>query len=227
MGLRYAAFDTAGQLRRDEFVDSIVCDCCPNAAAVTASGPVIAYRDRMAREGMRPEDLGAETATARDVHVRRLENGIWGKAVRVHADNWITNACPVNGPALDASGHQLVVAWWTAADDQPRVQLAFSEDAGDRFGAPIRIDQGAADGQVTVALMADSRGAVVGWQERGHAWARLVSADGRATAPVSLGESPRRSRLPRWVARGHGVIAGWTREERGRLSAVFTEILVQ
>ena len=67
IGLRYTAIDTSGALRGDQFLDEITCDCCPNAAVNTASGPVVAYRDRVAPAGMKPEDVTANTATVRDV----------------------------------------------------------------------------------------------------------------------------------------------------------------
>jgi hypothetical protein len=61
--------------------------------------------------------------------------------------------CPVNGPAISARDQDVVVAWYTAAGQQPLVQLARSSDAGDRFGAPVVVDRGdAVLGRVAVGL---------------------------------------------------------------------------
>ena len=71
-------------------------------------------------------------------------------------------ACPVNGPAIAADGNDVVVAWYTAADDMPTVKLARSNDAGDSFAAPVTLEQGeAVQGRVDVAL--DAAQAWVVW----------------------------------------------------------------
>jgi hypothetical protein len=182
---------------------------------VTARGPVIAYRDRVTPPATRPEDVHPETPTVRDIHVVRLENGRWTEPRRVHADNWVINACPDNGPAIDALGHDVVIAWWTAANNEPRAYVAFSGDDGDTFGSPIRVDAKAAEGQVTVALTDHGRSAIVGWLEDHQTWARRIDEDGRISLPVSLGAAPNHSRLPRWIASADGVIAVWTEEMKG------------
>jgi hypothetical protein len=129
----------------------------------------------------------------------------------VHADNWVINACPDNGPSVDAITGDVAVAWWTRANDDPQVRVAFSSDSGDTFGRTIRVDSGKGEGQVTVALLRGGKAAIVGWLEEGQTWARYVTADGALAPPVPLGPSPRHSRLPRWVLEGdHSVIAVWT-----------------
>jgi hypothetical protein len=151
-----------------------------------------------------------DRATVRDIYITRLSGGKWTKPHLVHADNWVINACPDNGPAVDAAGNSVAVAWWTRANDQPQVLVAFSSNAGDTFGRAIRVDAGNAEGQVTVTLLPEGKGAVVGWLEEGQTWARFVSAAGH-TGPVAvLGPSPRHSRLPTWIVRGGEVVAVWT-----------------
>jgi hypothetical protein len=61
--------------------------------------------------------------------------------------------CPVNGPSIAANGDDLVVGWFTDANDEPRVQLARSDDGGVRFGAPLVLERGKqVDGRIAVAL---------------------------------------------------------------------------
>ena len=155
-------------------------------------------------------------------YVTRLEQQKWTPPVRVHADNWVINACPDNGPALDARESSAVIAWWTMAGGMPSVKVAFSPDAGSTWGSPVRVDHGKGSGQVTVAMLPDRQSAVVGWLEDRQTWARLVRADGSATEAVSLGRSPSRNRLPRWVASDKGVLALWTRDDDG--GAVSTQV---
>lgn len=218
IGLRYASFRADGTQHADAWVDPITCECCPTSAAVTTRGPVIVYRDRVTPPGVRPEDIRYETPTVRDIHLVRFEDGRWTEPRRVHADDWVFNACPDNGPAVDAVDNHVAVAWWTAAGNQPRACVAFSEDAGDHFGPPTRIDAQAGEGQVTVAIAAHGRAAVVGWLENHQTWARWVWADGRSGPAVSLGHAPNHSRLPRWITTDDGVLAVWTDEAGGARS---------
>jgi hypothetical protein len=147
--LRAASIDTASQVADAVEVDASACDCCGTDAAVTARGPLLAYRDRTVDE-------------IRDIHVARLEGDAWRALPAVHADGWKIAGCPVNGPAIAATGNDAVVAWYSAANDVPKLQFARSTDAGDSFAAPVVVDQGAAvQGRTDVAL--DAKQAWVAW----------------------------------------------------------------
>src|SRR3546814_2572907 len=73
--LRAATINVASQVADAVEVDATVCDCCGTDVAVTARGPLLAYRDRTVDE-------------IRDIHVARLEDGAWRTLPAVHADNW-------------------------------------------------------------------------------------------------------------------------------------------
>ncbi len=215
IGLRYASLDSRGNVTRDSFIDPITCECCPTSAAVTQSGPVVVYRGRQEAPGTQPSEVNPYRATVRDIYIARLQGNQWTKPHRVHADNWVINACPDNGPAVDANGKDVAVAWWTASGNQPKVQIAFSGDAGDSFGRAIRVDAGKGDGQVTLALLPGGQAAIVGWLEENQAWARYVRATGEMSSPIALGPAPFHARLPRWIADDDSsVIAVWTRNDQ-------------
>lgn len=147
--LRAAGIDTASRITDAVAVDTTVCDCCGTDVAVTAKGPLLAYRDRTTDE-------------IRDIRVARLDGDGWRVLPVVHADGWKIAGCPVNGPAIDAVGNDAVVAWYSAAADAPKLQLARSTDAGDSFAAPVVVDAGAAvQGRPDVAL--DAGQAWVAW----------------------------------------------------------------
>ncbi len=110
-----------GKASGEEKIDARVCSCCQTDAALTDSGPVVVYRDRSGEE-------------VRDIFVIRRTSRGWSRPVRVHADNWKIPGCPVNGPAIAASGRHVAVAWFTSAPPNPRVYVAFSEDGGASFG---------------------------------------------------------------------------------------------
>jgi hypothetical protein len=227
IGLRYASLDTTGHLRDTAFVDPIACECCPTGAAVTANGPVVVYRDREEATGTQAAEVNPYRPTVRDIAITRLQNGQWKPSHIVHADHWVINACPDNGPAVDAIANNLVVAWWTAAGDQPRVQVAFSKDAGDSFSPAYRIDNGKGNGQVTVVLLQGGESAVVGWQEDGQTWACYVDVHGVRSRPISLGLSPHHSRLPRWLLNpDNSVTAVWTRSIQDKTQVAAATLLV-
>src|SRR5262249_36257433 len=141
-----------GSLGAEQFVDRRTCDCCQTGVAVSARGPVLAYRGRTADE-------------IRDVLVVRQVGGGWTAPKPIHADGWHIAACPVNGPEGAAQGDPVAVAWFTATRDTARVNVAFSTDGGETFGVPIRVDDGQPAGRVDVELGADGR-ALVTWIER-------------------------------------------------------------
>jgi len=215
IGLRYASLDLRGNVTSDSFIDPITCECCPTSAAVTQSGPVVVYRGRQEAPGTQPSKVNPYRATVRDIFITRLQGNQWTKPHRVYADNWVINACPDNGPAVDANGKHVAVAWWTASGNQPKVQVAFSADSGDTFGNPIRVDARQGEGQVTVALLPGGKAAVVGWLEDGQTWSRYLRATGETSSPIALGPAPFHSRLPRWIANGDdSITAVWTRKDQ-------------
>lgn len=205
-GTAKAGAETPAELQLDERV----CDCCQTTATVTDNGPIVAYRDRSADE-------------IRDIYVVRRVKGTWMKPQPVSNDNWKINACPVNGPSLSASGQKVALAWYTGANDEPRVKFAFSNDAGASFGKPVVIDEGKPAGRVATVLLADGS-ALVSWIERtGDADAsvrvRRVTADGRvmpaqtvaaSTAGVANQREARASGFPRMASSGEYVYFAWT-----------------
>jgi len=157
-----------------EMVDDRTCDCCQTDAAAGPSGPLVAFRDRDATE-------------VRDVYLSRRVAGVHLEAAPVHRDGWQIAGCPVNGPALDAEGQRVVVAWFTGADGGS-VKVAFSTDGGATFRTPIAVDAEQPPGRVDVALLDD--GAVVSWLARspdgGEARARFVSTAGALGASTVI-----------------------------------------
>ncbi|MBA2687123.1 MAG: exo-alpha-sialidase [Gemmatimonadaceae bacterium] len=184
-------------------LDERTCDCCQNAATVTSNGPIVAYRNRSQEE-------------IRDIYVTRRVGTRWTTGTPVHIDNWKIAACPVNGPALSANGRRVVLAWFTAARDTARVNVAFSNDAGATFGSPVRVDGGAPAGRVDVALLSDG-GALVTWVERvgGDTAAvrlRRITRDGKigSTVTIAASSAARASGFPRMAVTGQNVMFAWT-----------------
>lgn len=179
MTLRYATVNANGDIADDSELDNRTCECCATGMTMTSSGPVIVYRDRSADE-------------VRDIaYVAKTSSG-WTRPARVHADDWKINACPVNGPQIDAIGNRAVTAWFTAAQEKARAYVAFSDDGGTTFDKPVQIDDGRPIGRLDVVLV-DPQTALVTWLEQtgtaGEIRARKVSRNGRVDPAIKIAES--------------------------------------
>ncbi|WP_133477577.1 sialidase family protein [Cognatilysobacter segetis] len=208
--LRAAVFDARLQRHGETAIDSTVCDCCHTAVALADDGPVMVYRDRTADE-------------VRDIHAAVLRDGAWRDVGAVHADGWVMPGCPVNGPAVAATGHRVVAAWYTAPGDAPRVSYAMSEDGGEHFGDAVPLAQGAGVlGRVAVA--GDARGAWLGWIEEANGvqalkavhrgWSSASASP--ATVVATLHTRGNGAGMPRLAATGDAAYAVWTDTVDGR-----------
>ena len=204
MTLRTARVD-AGAVTGEMTLDARVCDCCQTDAAQADSGAVVVYRDRSDDE-------------IRDIAILRRVAGQWTTPAIVHEDGWEIDGCPVNGPAVAARGNLVAVAWFTAARDTAKVQLAFSRDGGRSFGLPFRIDEGRPGGRVDVALV-DETTAVVSWIEEGDSAGagalRIRAVEMREATPsapttIAAVSAARAAGFPRMVLAGDDLVVAWT-----------------
>lgn len=200
--LRYTIFGPDGRVSEDMLIDPRVCDCCPTSAALTSEGPIAFYRDRSDKE-------------VRDISVVRFVKGKWTEPRSMSADGWEIQGCPVNGPSVAADGKRVVVAWFTAPKETPRVKIAFSNDAGVTFGQPFQVDDATPAGRADVALLPDGS-ALVSWLDRtakgGEIKIRRVKPDGSRGESLMLAESNslRATGVPQMVRAGNEVIFAWT-----------------
>ena len=200
-------------------LDARVCDCCGTAAATTAEGPIVVYRDRLEDE-------------VRDISIIRHVGDQWTPPRPVHLDGWRIPGCPVNGPAVAARDRLVVVAWYTASDNRSVVRAAFSTDAGATFGAAIDVDvprgRRTPLGRVDVVLE-DSGDALVTWmasdREAASVFVRRVARDGRRGAELSIlpTRPDRAAGFPRLLSLGSQLALAWT--EVGKPSRVHAALL--
>lgn len=188
-------------------VDDRVCDCCATSAAMSADGPIVAFRDRSADE-------------IRDVAVARSDAAAaqWEPS-SVHADGWKIAGCPVNGPVIATRGREVVAAWYTYAGDTHRVRAAFSMDGGAHFAPAIEVDVPASAraplGRVGLALD-DDGSALVSWvasaREDATVLVRRIAADGRRGDEVAIARTTagRDAGFPRLARAGDDLLFVWT-----------------
>lgn len=202
MSVSANSWDAAMTEATKAVLDTRVCDCCQTASAMTGRGPVVIYRDRTEGE-------------IRDISIVRRVDGVWTAPATVHADNWELNACPVNGPAIVASGDEVAVAWFTGARDTAKVQVVLSHDGGATFGTPVRIDEGNPAGRVALQWL--NGDAYVSWLERGtgdsaFVKVRPVTRAGVAGSAMTVTASngARSSGFPRMTRLNDGLMFAYT-----------------
>lgn len=201
MELRYAAVDEKGHLSDSVLLDARVCDCCQTSMALTADGPIVAYRDRGDDE-------------TRDISVVRKTAGGWTQPKTLSSDGWKIAGCPVNGPRVDARDREVVIAWFTAGGGSNRMLISFSHDAGATFETPVAIHDGTPAGQTDVALLEDGS-AIVSWvettPEESTVVARRVTSAGDHGPILRLGEAPSPSVIgvPRLGVSGQTALVAW------------------
>lgn len=208
MTLRAATLTSSGRLVDEVLLDDRVCECCQTDAVALDDGTVaVVYRDRSETE-------------VRDISVVRLKQGKGSSPQTVHRDNWQFFGCPVNGPAIDAMGNNVAVAWWTATADTAKVCVAFSQDGAISFDSPVVVSEERKDavtpiGRVDVRFLRPDVAAVSSVNvsgDDGQVVVSTVKSGGTASAPlvVTQTSSARSSGFPRITRSGDGLLLGWT-----------------
>ena len=215
VSLMYTRAGMDGSLADELEIDDRVCECCQPASIAVPGGLLAVYRDRTEDE-------------IRDIAITRFDGKQWSAPRTVFDDRWQIDACPIQGPAISAAGDRVAVAWFTAANDKPRVQLALSRDAGETFGKPIPIDSGDPIGRVDVVAL-ESGGAVVTWIEKtakgGEVRARQVESNGKIHDPITIGKTSvgNDSGFPRAERSGNSIVFAWTDTEDNRVRTAIAQ----
>ena len=202
MTLRAGIFDRTGGTVSEWELDHRVCDCCQTSAAISATGPLVVYRDRSDQE-------------IRDIYITRYVKGAWTEPMPIHNDGWEIAGCPVNGPAIAARGEQVAVSWFTAKDDAPLVQLVVSTDNGKSFSAPVLVASQTTNGRVGTTIL-ESGDIAVSWMDTEGPEAKIMltrfSAEGNLleTTQIANSKASRRSGFPIIDSVGNDVYVTWT-----------------
>jgi hypothetical protein len=192
----------------DWTVDPDVCTCCQNTVAVMPGDFVfVGYRGHDANE-IRDNKFVSFNHT-------KLS---WSTPMLLGDDRWKIAACPVNGPAADANGDTLAIAWFTAAEGQPRVFARHATSADRSLGPAVRLDLGRPLGRIETVVLADES-ALFLWMEIGTAenaagiYARRLFADGKLSGARLVADTTqaRASGFPRAALRPGGrVVVSFT-----------------
>ena len=151
MSLRHALIRPDGSVHDETELDGRVCECCQTSAAPIPGGQLLVYRDRSEDE-------------IRDISILSYRHGVWSSPKNLSNDGWEIKMCPVNGPSISTFGKDVAVSWFTGANEEPSVWLVFSDDAGETFGTPFRVDDGRPLGRVETLVLPSS--VFVVWMEQ-------------------------------------------------------------
>lgn len=202
MTIRFAEITDKGNIVNESELDAAACDCCQTSIAATKDGPIVVYRDRSNKE-------------IRDIYSVRNINGIWENPNPVNNDGWIINGCPVNGPKVSSNQKNLAVAWFTASNEDPRVNLSFSKTDSDSFNTPIKINEHSAIGRVDVAFLNDEE-VIVSYMDFDDIGAYLkikkVSINGKISEPITISkiDGGRNTGVPQLEIINNEIFIVWT-----------------
>jgi hypothetical protein len=162
------------------------CPCCRPRIAFGAQGEVyVAWRKVFAGD-------------VRDMAVSTSRDGgeTFAPEVRVADDGWQLRGCPHSGASMASSNGRLYVAWLTEGRERrPRIQLAWSDDQGGHFHAPLAVSgdsldpnhpvlSASEDGRVLITFQARARKTDGSW---GPATAFVAEVTGdRVSSPTPL-----------------------------------------
>ncbi|HTZ20125.1 MAG TPA: exo-alpha-sialidase [Opitutaceae bacterium] len=145
-----------GRESPDQLVDPTVCAGSPLALVPFPDGSAsLAYRGRI--EG-----------GIRDHLIARFNDDQWEVPPSVGREGWKATGSPANAPRLAADGPRMGEAWFTAADDEPRVLVSTSPDAGSLWTMAQRADLGHPAGRVDTLLLHDGSQYVLWLEDRGE-----------------------------------------------------------
>lgn len=204
--LRYARIHRDGRFGTEQVIDDSTCTCCWTAAAVTASGPVIAWRSRRVHE-------------IRDHHIARLAQDRWTSPSPLSQEGWSIDGCPVNGPSLAAHDNHIVAGWFTAEGNRPRVRAAFSNGDTLRFNGAFDVDEAKPAGRIQIEWL-NEQAAMIMWlsamdsvTKKASLATRKIYTDG-TMGPIKrlINISPGRdSGIPQLIKKEDGFILAWTK----------------
>ena len=208
MTIRFAEITSIGKIINETELDATTCDCCQTSIAMSSEGPLVVYRNRSKDE-------------IRDIFITRYKDGLWEKPRPIHNDGWVINGCPVNGPKVVVNSLNTAVAWFTAAEGKPKVNVSFSNSDGGDFKPPIQLNDLNALGRVDVAFLTSSEVLVSYMELDDHGTylkIKKVSIDGKVSdaKTIAVIDEGRNSGVPQLEIIKGNVFLAWTYSVDGK-----------
>lgn len=192
-------------------LDSSACTCCPMATLPLGSSQYeLVYRDRLQGE---IRDFNRIEIDARSQEFRNLG--------ALHTDGWEIAACPVNGASMCQNSERVLAVWYTAAQDEARIKMAWrmkGEKGEAAFQEPLELHQNPPLGRITCAT--DDQGhfyaiwletnATGGVDWMGHHWDAHGTPINPTPVPLIPASERRAGGFPTAMGIEQGVLVAWT-----------------
>ncbi len=217
MTLRTAEVDSEGRLHEEYELDARVCDCCQTDAALSAAGQIVVYRDRS------PSEI-------RDIALVRKVDERWLSPQIIGQDQWQINGCPVNGPAIAANNKKVAVAWFTMANDTPKVQVALSIDNAATFSKVLNLTANDPIGRVDI-LFIDEEHLAISWidgtEEGANIQVTILNMKGEVLQQQTVAaiDPSRKSGFPILEQGTEGIVLAWTMVKEDQSTEVKTAFI--
>ena len=193
---------TKTQIARDQ-----TCECCRLGVGFAGPHrPVVVFRNIF-------------DGTTRDHAVITFgDANTPGMLHRVSVDDWKTNVCPHQGPALAIADGVYHVVWFTDGQARQGVFYARSLDGGATFSPPLAV--GSKERAERPTLIAQGQRVWLAWKEFDGEATKvklMVSADTGANwgAPATVASTDDASDHPLLVSDGRGVFLSWLTKKEG------------
>ncbi len=186
------------------------CECCRISMALNSRRePVVLFRNIF-------------DGTTRDhAIVTFAADGTPGPLRRISVDEWVTDTCPHQGPAITITpADSIHVVWYTAGKARKGVFYARSVDSGVTFSQPRALGRKGVQVSRPQVLSSD-KGLVLAWKEFDGETASAVvqtSHDDGLTwsAPVAIAQTKGRADHPQLIANTKGVpYLSWLTDAEG------------
>lgn len=110
-------------------VSGNICPCCRPALTIDPKGTLyMAWR-----HVLKGNERVIAVASSSD------SGKTWSAPVPVTKKGWTINGCAHSGPTMKWINGQLILSWYTAADNKARLLMAISSDGGKTFSSPRSI----------------------------------------------------------------------------------------
>ncbi len=96
---------------------------------------------------------GAQYADPFSLH--RNQEGAWSEPRAVGRERWLASAGARTFLSLSSFAPRATVAWYTEADQEPRILVSQTPDAGQRWTAAMRADIGRPEGRLSQVTLSD------------------------------------------------------------------------
>ena len=154
-----------------------------------------------------------------DIYITRRIGDTWEKPYPVHNDGWSIAGCPVNGPMLSENNSNVALAWYTSANGNPSVKVAFSTNSGKNFSTPQRVDISMPIGRVDIEWISNIE-ILISWIEDGddssNILARRISLDKNISNETLIEKIPpgRVTGYPQMEVFNENVLFAWTENKK-------------